>query len=370
MPKPKEVAEILVRGLRYKNWQTVSVTRSGIDPFPKAVFTAASPIENSPNWSNTKLAIGDPAEVILGGRQAISKGRIIGRQPAYDATQHALQLSISTNATVIARATVDESKSEYKNYSLSQIVNALLKPYGATFSLKGETSGMEKPFPKVNLLFGETVYDAINRLCAFRNVYLQSDIDGNLVGYRLGNSVGAQAELAEGKNILQASASFNYTGALNEINVVGQRPGNDQYFGDDARTQTGTAKNPEVKQHAPLSIVAEMPGDAAEMRMRAQFQNGFLLSDQVQVQIVVQGWFRKDDKLWLESIGEPVSVYSPMLFTTDKLNLAIQEVTSTQGPTGTLTALTLVLPGAFNGGDQINSGGAGGGLPAGTYSNA
>ncbi|URD34606.1 hypothetical protein M6G65_18595 [Methylobacterium tardum] len=69
MPKPQEVASIKVKGKTYKNWQTVSVTRSGVDLFPKFAFTAAAPAESAPDFASMKLGIGDPCEVILGGRR-------------------------------------------------------------------------------------------------------------------------------------------------------------------------------------------------------------------------------------------------------------------------------------------------------------
>ena len=65
--------------------------------------------------------------------------------------------------------------------------------------------------------------------------------------------------------------------------------------------------------------------------------------------------------MWLEHVGETVSVYSPMLFTNDRMSLAIQYVTSTRGTSprrgpGTLASLGLVLPERFNGGGQIEGG--------------
>ncbi|MCB4803517.1 prophage tail gpP-like protein [Methylobacterium brachiatum] len=362
MPKPTEVAEIAVNGQRYSNFETVSVSRSGVDPFPKFAFTAASPIESAPNWAGMKLGIGDECEVILGGRQAISRGRITGRQPAYDAQQHGLQIVGTTNSATVVRATVDHNKGEFKGYKLSQIANAALKPYGTKFSTKGDTAGMDQPFEKVAVQFGETVFAFIERLCRMRNAYILCDKSGDLVGYRLDNAVKTIADLQEGRNILAASANFNYEGALSEIQTQGQRPGNDQRFGDAARDQSATVKNSSVKQHVPLVFAAEMPGDQAEMRMRAQHENGYNLADQLTVQITVQGWFRDESSLWLEHVGDPVSVYSPMLFTNDRLNLAIQAVNSTQGPAGTLSQLTLVLPGAYNGGDQVQTGGTPPGL--------
>jgi len=370
MPKPQEVASIKVKGKTYKNWQTVSVTRSGVELFPKFAFTAAAPAESAPDFASMKLGIGDPCEVILGGRQAVSEGRITGRQPAYDAKEHGLQITGTTRSQVIARATVDhERQGEFKGYSLSQIANSVLKPYGIKFSLKGDTTGADKTFPKVNVMAGESVFSLIERLCRFRNIYLLPGQGADIVGYRLKAKSGSIAELEEGRNILAANAVFAYEDAFSEIQSIGQQPGNDQTFGDASRDVTATVKNSAVTEHAPYHLIAEMPGDQADMRMRAQHENGFNLANQINVNIKVQGWFKDQNSLWLEHIGDVVSVYSPMLFTKDRMQLAIQAVTSSQGPQGTTTDINLVLPEAFNGGGQTQSSGSqgSGGTPAGLY---
>jgi len=370
MPKPQEVASIKVKGKNYLNWQTVSVTRSGVDLFPKFAFTAAAPAESAPDFASMKLGIGDPCEVILGGRQAVSEGRITGRQPAYDAKEHGLQITGTTRSQVIARATVDHNQGEFNGYSLSQIANAVLKPYGVKFSLKGDTTDADKAFPKVNVLAGESVFAFIERLCRFRNIYLLPGQGADIVGYRLKAKSGAIAELEEGRNVLAANAVFAYEDAFSEIQAIGQQPGNDQTFGDASRDVTATVKNSAVTEHAPYHLIAEMPGDQTDMRMRAQHENGFNLANQINVNIKVQGWFKDQNSLWLEHIGDVVSVYSPMLFTKDRMQLAIQAVTASQGPQGTTTDISLVLPEAFNGGGQTQSSagqGGSGGTPAGLY---
>lgn len=358
MPNPKEVAEIVVNGKRYRDWQSVSVTRSGLDLFPKFSFKSASPIESAPNWAGLKLAMGDKCQVYLAGRQVVD-GAIRHRNPAYDAQQHGLVIAGSSRSAAIGRAAVDHTKGEFKNYGLSQIANSVLAPYGVKFSLKGETSGADKPFERVNVQAGETVFALIERLCRMRNVYLLPGTGTDIVGYRLGQGTKAVADLQEGRNIKVASAVFSYEGAFSEHTAIGQRPGTDDHFGDDARDVSATVKNTAVTEHAPNVFMAEMPGDQSDMRMRAQHENGTQIGTQVSVTVVVQGWHKDDGSLWLEHIGDPLSVYSPMLFTDDRLNLAVQEATSTQDDAGTLTTLNLVLPAAFNGMTTIQGSAAG-----------
>lgn len=352
MPRQREVAEIEVNGQRYSDWESMSVTRSGQDLFTRFTFTAASPIESATNWSGQKLAIGDACQVYLAGIK-VADGKIRVRQPAYDDRQHGLQIIGSSLSATIARATVEAKPGEYKNSSLSQVANSVLKPFGVKFMLKGETEGADKPFERVNVQVGETVFALIDRLCRMRNVYLFDDKDGNIIGYRLGKGAQSIADLEEGRNIKSANAVFNYEGAFSMVEAKGQNTGNNERFGDDARDSKGMVKNSAIKEHAPLVLMAEMPGDNADMKMRAQRENGENIATQINANIVVQGWHKDDGSLWIEKIGEVVTVYSPMLFTNDRMSLAIQEVTSGQGPGGTVTTLGLVLPERFNGGGQI-----------------
>ena len=215
----------------------------------------------------------------------------------------------------------------------------------------------------MNVQPGETVFSLAERLCRMRNIYMFSDMDENIVGYRMGSAQGSIADLEEGRNILSASAVFNYENAYFGHEAIGQQPRTDQHYGDAARDVSGSVRNPAVPNRTVNRFLSEMPGDQADMRMRAQHENGHDVGSQVNVIIVVQGWFATPNTLWLEHVGDPVSVYSPMLFTDDRLNLAIQDVTSTQDQAGTRTTLTLVLPEAYNGMGQIQ----GGGVPDGVY---
>ena len=363
MPRAEEVAEISVNGQRYKNWDAVSVTRSGQDLIPRFTFSAASPLESAPNWAGMKLAVGADCQVFLAGFKVID-GKILSRQVSFDALQHGLQVSGASRINTITRATVDhEENSEFKNSSLTQIANALLQKFKIKFSLKGDTADADKPFEKFNVQPGETVFAAIERLCRMRNIYMIPGMDENIVGYRLKDAVEAVADLQEGRNILSGNNTENYEGAFSEISATGQRPRTDTHHDDASRDVKAKVVNSSVPEHAPLIIMAEMPGDQTDMRLRAQHENGQNIATQVNVIIVVQGWFKDDNSLWLEHVGDTVSVYSPMLFTNDRMSLAIQDVTSTQNAGGTLTSLTLVLPERFNGGGQISGGTTGKGVP-------
>lgn len=357
MPIPTEIAEILVNGSRYRDWETVSVSRSAVEMFTQFQFTTSSPIESAPNWAALKLRVGDTCEISLAGRKVFD-GRIRGRQPAFDANTHRLMISGKAVSAKMGVATVDHSKGEFKGYTLSQIAGAVLAPLGLKFKLQGETSGAEIPFECVNVQVGETVFHFIERLCRMRNIFLMDDADGTIIGFRVGSATSVVANLQEGRNILSGSLVQNYDGAFSQVTAQGQKPGSNTSFGDDARDVSATVQNSAMTDYVPLTLIAEMPGGQAEMKMRAQHEMAENIATQFDAQITVQGWHRDEGSLWLDNVGQIVSAYSPLLFTDDWISLAIAAAVSSQGPAGTTSTLSLVLPERFKGTGQVGATGA------------
>jgi len=360
MPNPKEVASIKVNGKSYLNWKSVSVNRTFGAVASMATFTAASPAEAGvPTWDSLKLRVADRATILLAGRKVID-GTISARQPAYNDKEHGLQITVTSKLADIINSTVDHEKGEYKNYSLSQIAGAVLKPYGIKFELQGSTDGAEKAFPKVNVQAGETVFAFLERLCRFRNVFLRDDQDGNLIAYRSAKQTGTGAELELGRNIKAGSLLMCDENALSKIDAIGQQPGNDQTNGDASRDVKATATNTAVTRNRPYSLIAEMPGDKRDMQMRADHELATNYVTMLSGSYTVQGWFKDSGTLWLEMIGKTITVHDPFMFPDNRMALAIQGVTSTQGPEGTLSVLDMCLPGRLGGGNRIDASGPGG----------
>jgi len=358
MPNPKELAYILVNGKRYLNWKTISVNRTFQAFASTSTFSAASPNESGlSTWDALRLRVADQAKIWLGGK-LVSSGTISARQPAYNDKEHGLQITVLSKVSDIVNSTVDHEKGEFKGYTLSQIAGAVLQPYGIKFQLQGSTEGADKVFPKVNVQAGETVFAFLERLCRFRNIFLRDDENGNIVGFRSGNQAAMGAELELGRNIKAGSLLMCDENALSKIEAIGQRPGNDQNFGDASRDVKATVTNPAVTRNRPFSLMAEMPGDKQDMQMRASHELAENYVTMLSGSYTVQGWFKDKSTLWLEMIGKTITVYDPFMFPDNRMQLAIQGVTSTQGPEGTLSVLDMCLPRRLGGGDRIEAGGA------------
>lgn len=148
--------------------------------------------------------------------------------------------------------------------------------------------------------------------------------------------------------------------ALSKIDAIGQQPGNDQTYGDAARDVKATATNAAVQRNRPFSLIAEMPGDKRDMQMRADHELATNYVTMLSGSYTVQGWFKDSGTLWLEMIGKTITVHDPFMFPDNRMALAIQGVTSTQGPEGTLSVLEMCLPGRLGGGNRIDASGPGG----------
>ena len=84
-------------------------------------------------------------------------------------------------------------------------------------------------------------------------------------------------------------------------------------------------------------------GEQQDAQMRADRELAESIATLVQVKITIQGWLDDGGKPWILRFGENVTVYSPMLFPDDRMQLAIQSMTHRQGSaTGTLTDLERV----------------------------
>ena len=105
MPSPDQFATVIAGGLVYQYWQTVEVEREygkTLDFARVAVAEIGSP---TTGWITQRLAPGDPAQVMLGGRLVIN-GKVTIRQAAYDANKHAVEITVTSPVLSLTKATV------------------------------------------------------------------------------------------------------------------------------------------------------------------------------------------------------------------------------------------------------------------------
>ena len=343
MARPEEIAEITVNGQIYRDWTNVEVSRDanhGATTFSLGIAEASS----SPGgWAALKLKPQDQCIIKLAGKKVIT-GFIDIRQAAYSSRQHGV--------TVVGRSkggdTVDSSvvakSGEFKGYGYEQVIQSVLKPFG--IKLKLEAQPESGKFSRVDIQFGERVFDLIARLTRMANLHLVDDNDGNLVAFR------AKREsifgLEEGRNIKQASCVIRSDFLHTPTVAVQQQTGNDKVWGEEARNSSASVENKAINRYRPDIFLAEQPGDREALKARVKREVDEQIGSQIDCTVVVQGWLMDDSTLWLDRVGRGVIVKSPMLFPgkNGAQILAIKGVSCTQDSEGgTLTTLKLCDPG-------------------------
>lgn len=358
MFKPEEVATVVANGLRYEAWQTISVEGQyavGQNGVARTMVLSVAEVTDKPaGWPALRLKPGDVAQGYLAGQLAIS-GYVAVRQPAFDARNHALQITVISRAQNTVPATVDAAPGQYKNATLQQIGSAVFGKVGVGFRIEGNPPGADIPFGRVSEHVGESRFGFIERLARWRNLFLRDDENGDIVATRGGGDVVAQ--LVEGQNILSARAVLANWEAVDQVTISTQNSGSNKQWPTNDVSATAPVVGFPTPGGRTIREVGEQPATKPEVQMRADFGAAVNVLTQADVQVTVQGWLMDEGTLWLAFLGQDVTVFSPMLFPTDSMTLKLKSVKHTQdNESGSRTELNLCLPqalGGSGGADQV-----------------
>lgn len=348
MPYAQELAEIVVNGVSYRDWVSVMVNRTYGSPTSAFEFVVSerTATGGQRSWSDLKLNVGDKAQVYLAGQKVID-GYIEVRQVGYSAQEHTVAFQGRSKTADIVDSSAKPA--QFKGYALKPIVNRLMDGMPVEFVLMNPPAGVDRPFENFAVGFGETVFEAIERLCRMRGLMLTDDKDGNLVAFNADPKALPVGDLVEGRNILQARAILRDDAAFSLNYVATQRQGSDDAFASHVSWTGAVAQNPGIRPWRNLILIAEEPGTGDDARTRADHEVARQNLTAVDISIIVQGWQRAPGALW--NVTENCTLVSPMIFPTDNgtMNLAIRSVTYLQDAQGgTKTQLDLCLPNALS----------------------
>jgi prophage tail gpP-like protein len=137
MPRPTEIAELVVNGQRFRDWTSVTVQHRHLEDFPIFKFEATEKEPLPPRWALLQFKEGDAVEIFLAGHLAMT-GHITTRQVAYDKDAHGVQL-IGKGATVaVAKSSVRTKTGSFDGYSWTQIARSVCGALGVNLKTVGK----------------------------------------------------------------------------------------------------------------------------------------------------------------------------------------------------------------------------------------
>lgn len=338
MPNPAEVAILRVRGVDFKDWESVWIQDRWGEPWASFRFTCAEREPIPRVWTDLQFKPGDTCQIILAGQPAIN-GVILERQVAYDATSHMVQLSGVGRTYGAARSSVLHPTNNFDGKDFETIAKEVLAPFGITPLTIGKPS--KTPFKECQCQPGENVWDFLERLARVRRIVLGSDTDGHFL--IIGDHAGQVVEtLVEGINILKMQCILSIKEHFSVYRFLGAKPSHDEEHGSKTKEQSADAYGGKALQWFSIIITpAEQPTTQEELPERAQAEKQWREYTYVNATITVQGWLRTGGQLW--KAGKEVSVKAPMAMLNEVLT--ILTVTFTQDrASGTLTTLECIDP--------------------------
>lgn len=336
------IATIKANGSIYNAWENVSIRRDYGNAISVFEF---SPVEGSygPNNGALKLQPGDKVQIYLAGQLALT-GAVTTRSVAYDERSHQVIIAGKSLTHEAKESAVVIKPGNYNGSTFEQAAKGVLAPHGINLVMLNPGDAASKPFKSLAVQYGETVAAFISRMAMMRGLFLNDDVNGNLVASQLKSDSAPVATFVEGQNIIRATAKMDNQGVAGQYQGVSQHPGDDNNWPPRAvsASTTQTAGPPNRKR----LFISEHPADASDLTARVEHESAVSAWPLFSCSITTPGWLTPDGKLW-DPTTMTVTVYSPMLFPTQTatVKLGIQSVTFNQdSQNGTTTTLEMTLP--------------------------
>lgn len=365
-----------VGGYIYGGWTSVQV-RHGIEQ-----IAGTFDISLTERWPNqqTEWAVppGEYCEVMIGEHVVIS-GYVDVVNVTYDAGSHTIKITGRDKTGDLVDCSAPSQA--FSGLTFLQLAETLCEPFGIDvydetasekkFTIKQKKIGKKGMPPKskrvggklakVACQNGDSVHRTLEKLARNEGLLLVSDHEGGLLLTRAGRAGRVGVPLEFGKNIKAASFEQSHANLYSEITVKGQSSAQDAdgtvgKFESLISSKTTIKRkagsgslmvgNSKIKRYRPLIIVCESQADAARIRLRAEWEVGNREAKARKYTATVQGWYPDPavDDIWrinsLVSVVDGLSRISNEEWLVSGINFTLDE-------SGTIAALELVSPKAF-----------------------
>lgn len=330
---------LVVAGLQLSGWEDIRVTRS-IERFPsdfEISMTERFPGELKPfvvvPGDSCQVKLGD--DLVLTGyvdgykvQQAPGSGtmiRIVGRSKCSD----------------LVDASAEWPGAQIAGSTALEIAKKLAFNFGIAVDGGAEDDTL---IPLYNLIYGETSYDIIERVCRFRALLAYDMPDGSLRLSRAA-SIKSSSGLREGVNIQAFSIDYRIDGRFSEYIVVTQSV---DTFSDVGSTGylNASIKDLGVTRWRRKYIVSEAEGSDLKMAYRrADWEYRRRAGRSAQLHVVTDSWRDSNGLLWEPNTLVTLDIPSAKLF--NKAWLIADVTYKMDGQSGTTCELLIMPPEAF-----------------------
>jgi prophage tail gpP-like protein len=275
--KPQEVAEVTLKGMRFRDWESVQVKLAEGESNHTFRLTVSEGRPLASKFADIQIKPGDHCTITLAGELAIT-GYVETRQVAYTAEQHGIEIiGVSFTKGAVDSAAKTETM-EFRKKSFQDIATETLKPTGVKFVPK--TPLDQRPFERASIAPGQSIWDFLEPLARQRGITLGTDTAGNMTGRM--QWMGGGTMLVEGINILEGREVMTIKGGGGPNESVSQHGGTGVSFDPPAAVKAAHgAKSSSTSNvssggqgvYGPNRQPTEVPGHKEDTESRSKMES-------------------------------------------------------------------------------------------------
>jgi prophage tail gpP-like protein len=331
--------KLIVQGVQYTGWETVTVRRS-MESLADA-FTLTYVDRWLRQGQEQPIAEGQLCTITVDG-QEILDGFVDEAGGKEDGDSDQLTAVGRSAAGDLIDCSAIHSGGQWANATIVQIASDLLSPFGLSVRVQ---SGLVLSTPLVgfSLEEGETVASALDRMARMQGVLVCSDPGGDIVITRAG-ATRATTVIRRGVNVLASRRQGSWRERYSQYIVKAQSAATGGVFGAQASQRKAVATDPTVSRYRPLVVVSE---DASSLSVstRANWQRNVRAGRSVRWHYTLSGW-KDTASPWAPNVL--VHVTDERWSIDADLLLVSATFTRTGDGEGTTTELELCDPLAFD----------------------
>jgi prophage tail gpP-like protein len=332
---PSEVI-LKIDGQAFGGWTGVTIERAIND------LCSSFELSMTERWPDAPerhiIREGAACEVVVDG-EVLMTGWIDSCTKSLSADDHSISVSGRDKTSDLIDCSAVHKPSFWTGQKLERIVADLIKPFGLKLKVKADSGAA---FAKFALDQGESVFDAITRLCRLRGLLVGSDKTASVVIFKPTPNR-ARYSLELGRNIHGISVQSSVNDRFSDYIIKGQHSATGGVSPADSSAPSASAKDKGISRYRPLIIVSNVQSTIAGLKKRAAFEATAHMADSLSVEITMPSWYDETGSLFEHSVIVPViarevDVEADLMVTAVRFTISESEYS---------TALTLALPEAF-----------------------
>jgi prophage tail gpP-like protein len=286
---------LLVDGVAYEGWSSVRVDRS-LDQFAHSFDFAYSD-----HWSESTeqraMILGASAAVEIDGervitgwldqvRYSISAGSAVGSAQGRSKTGD------------LADCSAVHKTGQWRNQTAKTIIADLVAPFGLPIVYDATIVDTVK-IPRFDLDYGETVFEAIDRLARLRAFLPTSSADGGLKFVRISRTAGLRTVQLDLREAVRREYASGMQDRFSTYRIAAQTARSDpEENSRRAALEKFEAKDPNVKRYRPFVVSSETGAKQVELQAHAQWIANQRAAQTERVIYEMVGTHAPDKRLW------------------------------------------------------------------------